>query len=61
MLRHNVEINISDPSGKQINVLKGGDIRLREKLLNILFGKQQKMIVLIPSNMVQSISIKEVL
>ena len=60
MLRHNLEINVSDPNGKQMNVLKGADIKLREKVLNLFFGKHQKILVLIPSNMVESVSIKEV-
>lgn len=60
MLKHQVVINISDPKGKTANVLKGGDIKLRTRLLNFLFGEQYKMLVLVPSDSVQSVAIKEV-
>lgn len=60
MLKHQVLINVSDPKGKKVNVLKSGDIKLRTKLLNFLFGEQYKMLVLVPSELVQSVVIKEV-
>lgn len=60
MLRHQVVINVSDLGGKKVNVLRGGDIRLRDRLLNFLLGKEQKMLVLVPSEIVESVAIKEV-
>ena len=60
MLRHHVVINVSDTKGKKVNVLRGGDIKLRDRILNFLLGKEQKMLVLIPSEIVESVSIKEV-
>lgn len=61
MLKHQVVINVSDPKGKQANVLKGGDLKLRTRLLNFLFGEQYKMLVLVPSDSVKSVAIKEVI
>ena len=60
MLRHHVVINVSDTKGKKVNVLRGGDIKLRDRILNFLLGKEQKMLVLLPSEIVESVSIKEV-
>jgi len=60
MLKHQVEINVSDAKGNKVNVLKGADIKIRDRLLNLLLGNQQKMLVLVPSEMVESVSIKEV-
>lgn len=60
MLKHQVEINVSDSKGNKVNVLKGGNIKIRDRLLNLLLGKQQKLLVLVPSEMVESVSIKEV-
>jgi len=60
MLKHQVVINVRNATGKKMNVLKGGDIKIRDRILKLLFGKQQKMLVLVPSDSVQSVSIKEV-
>lgn len=60
MLRHQVVISVSDTKGKKVNVLRGGDIKLRDRILNFLLGKEQKMLVLVPSEIVESVAIKEV-
>ncbi len=60
MLKHQVEINVSDSKGNKVNVLKGGNIKIRDRLLNLLLGNQQKLLVLVPSEIVESVSIKEV-
>ena len=60
MLRHQVVISVSDTKGKKVNVLRGGDIKLRDRILNFLLGKEQRMLVLVPSEIVESVSIKEV-
>ncbi len=60
MLRHQVVINVSDAKGKKVNVLRGGDFKLRDRLLNFLLGPKQRMLVLVPSEIVESVAIKEV-
>lgn len=60
MLKHQVVIDVKDPKGRKENVLKGGEIKLRDKLLNLLLGKEQKMLVLVPSDIVESVAIREV-
>jgi len=60
MMKHQVVISVSDVNGKKRTVLTGGDITLRDRFLNLLFGKRQRILVLVPSDSVQSVSIKEV-
>lgn len=60
MLKHQVEINVSDIKGNKVSILKSGEVKIRDKLLNFLLGNQQKLLVLVPSEMVESVSIKEV-
>lgn len=60
MLKHQVEINISDAKGNKSKVLKGGEVKIRDKLLNFLLGDQQSFLVLVPSEIVESVSIREV-
>ena len=60
MLKHQVEINVSDIKGNKVNILKSGEVKIRDKLLNFILGNQQKILVLVPSEMVESVSIKEV-
>ena len=60
MLKHKVEINVSNSKGQKENVLRGGDFKLRNRFIDLLLGRKQKMLVLVPSEMVESVSIKEV-
>ena len=59
MLKHQVVIDVTDPTGKKENVLKGGELTLRHRLLTSLLGKGQKMLILVPSDRVESVSIRE--
>lgn len=59
MLKHQVVIDVTDPKGNKENVLQGGELTLRDRLLTRLLGKGQKMLVLVPSDRVESVSIRE--
>jgi|LSQX01.2.fsa_nt_gb hypothetical protein len=59
MLKHHVVIDVTDPKGKKEHVLRGGEFTLRDRLLTRLFGKGQRMLVLVPSDRVESVSIRE--
>jgi hypothetical protein len=59
MLKHQVVIDVTDPNGNKENVLQGGELTLRDRLLTRLLGKGQKMLVLVPSDRVESVSIRE--
>ncbi len=54
---HRVEIGIKEPSPNQ--VLAARKMTLRDRLLNAIFGAGHKMVVLVPSENVGTISITE--
>ena len=60
MMKHQVVISVTDVNGKKQTVLTGGEFTLRDRILNLLFGKRQRVLVLVPSEIVESVSIKEV-
>jgi len=57
MLMHQVEIGISKPGLKQVLAVK--KMTLRERCLNVIFGSGRRMVVLVPGESVDTISIKE--
>ena len=58
-MRHNLSISVSkEPKDGGIVACKS--ITLREKLLTRLMGSKQKVMVLIPGNTVDTVSITEV-
>lgn len=59
MLKHQVVIDVTDSKGNKEHVLRGGEFTLRDRLLTRLLGKGQKMLVLVPSDRVESVSIRE--
>ncbi len=60
MLKHKIVIDVADPNGEKANVLRGGEIKLHNNLLNRLLGKGHKMLVLVPSDIVESVAIREI-
>lgn len=57
-MKHNLKISVSkEPQSG--GIMRCRNVTLREKLLTRLFGKQEKVMVLIPGNTVQSVSIIE--
>lgn len=58
-MKHNLNICVSRGS-KTGGVVSCRNVSLREKLLTRLFGKQEKVMVLIPGNTVETLSITEV-
>lgn len=59
LLKHEVEINVNK-KGRQTEVLKSGEMTLRDRVISALFGRGHKMLVLIPADSVHSVAIKEV-
>ena len=58
-MKHNLTISVSkDP--RRGGVLQCKNISIREKLLTKLFGRKQKIMILIPGNSVSTVSITEV-
>ena len=58
-LRHKVSISIKEPDGTKANVLGGGEVKLREKLLRWLFGEKKKVLVIAPGDSVYNVEIRE--
>jgi len=59
VIKHQIEIHVRDPKGKQKSVLSGGELTLRQRLLTKLLGNR-RMLVLVPADDVLSVAIKEV-
>lgn len=57
-MKHNLKICVSrEPQSG--GIVRCRNVPVREKLLTWLFGKQEKVMVLIPGNTVESVSIVE--
>ena len=59
-MKHQIVIRVTEPDGKKNKVLKGNKISLPNKLLKLLFGNGQKVVILVPGDSVESVTIKEV-
>lgn len=57
-MKHNLNICVSKEP-RTGGVVSCRNVTLREKLLTRLFGKQKKVMILIPGNTVESLSITE--
>ena len=57
-MRHKVSIRVLDEPGSG-GVVACRTVNLREKLLTLLLGPRQKVMVLVPGNSVESIAITE--
>ena len=60
MTKHQIEIRVRDPEGRQKPVLSGREMTLRQRVLTKLLG-DRRMLVLVPADDVLSVVIKEVL
>ena len=58
MEEHKYQMHIRLPNEKDKPVFKAQRITLRDKLLTRLFGKRQQYVVIMPSSMVDSISLE---
>ena len=58
-LKHKVSISVREADGDNVNVIKGGEVKLREKLLRWLFGEQKKVLVIAPGDSVFNVEIRE--
>lgn len=58
-MKHQLQINVSQaPKGNRI--VQCRNVSLRERLLTRLFGKREKVMILVPGNSVESVGITEV-
>ncbi len=58
-MKHNLNISVSKkpPEG---GIVQCRSVSLREKLLTRLFGRKEKVMILVPGNSVEMVSITEV-
>lgn len=59
-MKHQMVINVTDAHGCKREVLKGGEICLRDRLLSALLGERRRILVLAPADSVESVAIREV-
>ena len=58
-MKHNLTISISkDP--RRGGIVQCQNISMREKLLTRLFGRKQKVMILVPGNSVSTVTITEI-
>ncbi len=58
-MKHNVKVMVETKNGRE-EILKSRHIRIREKILKLLFGDYSEVIVLNPSKQIGKIQIEEV-
>ncbi|MCW6666243.1 hypothetical protein NHG34_01575 [Aerococcaceae bacterium NML190938] len=59
-MKHKVSINIAKPGSTPTPVVRSGNVQIRKKLLDFLFGKNMNVLVLSPGDTVQTVEIREV-
>ena len=57
-MKHNLKISVSN-SPQTGGVVRCRNVSLREKLLTLLLGRKERMMILIPGNSVAELSIVE--
>jgi len=58
-MRHTVRIGIS-PKTPQVEIVRCRRINLREKFLRILFGNKRQLMIILPGESVQTLTISEI-
>jgi hypothetical protein len=59
MMRHNLKISVSKRP-QTGGIVRCKNITLRERILRLLLGEKQKLMILIPGDSVDSLSINEI-
>ena len=58
-MKHKVCINIAKPDGSRTQVVKGGTMHIRKKVLDFLFGQKVSVLVLSHGDSLQTVEIHE--
>ena len=58
-IKHKVIINVTDETGENVEVLRGGRLTLPQKIIKFLFGDYRQVFLLDPGQSVQSVDVKE--
>lgn len=59
-IKHKVIINVADDTGNNVEVLRGGQLTLPQKIIKFLFGDYRQVFLIDPGKSVQSVDVKEV-
>lgn len=59
-IKHKVIINVTDETGNNVKILRGGQLTLPQKIIKFLFGDYRQVFLLAPGKSVQSVDVKEV-
>lgn len=59
-IKHKVIINVTDEKGNNVEVLRGGQLTLPQKIIKFLFGDYRQVFLLDPGKSVQSVNVKEI-
>ncbi|GHU35440.1 hypothetical protein FACS1894105_04170 [Clostridia bacterium] len=59
-MQHTLKIGISEDVPIGHGVVNCRTVDLREKIMRVLFGKKQRVTILVPGNSVKSLSIQEI-
>ena len=59
-IKHKVIINVTDETGNNVKVLRGGQLTLPQKIIKFLFGDYRQVFLLDPGQSVESVDVKEV-
>ncbi len=59
MMKHNLHISVSDKPQKN-GMVSCKNITLRERFLRMMFGKKQKVTILVPGDCIQELAITEI-
>ena len=59
-IKHKVIINVTDGTGENVEVLRGGQLTLPQKIIKFLFGDYRQVFLLDPGQSVESVDVKEV-
>lgn len=58
-MKHNLQISVSDKP--QVNgVISCRNITLRERVMRMFFGRQQKIMILVPGDTIEELAIKKI-
>lgn len=58
-IKHKVIINVTDEKGDKMEVLRGGQLKLPQKIIKFLFGDYRQVFLLDPGQSVQSVDVRE--
>lgn len=58
-MKHNLQISVSDKP-QSFGCVSCKNITLRERFMRLLFGKKQKITILVPGDAIEELAIKKV-